>query len=230
MHRKQIPNESARGNGTLRVRTAIATIAACLAFLLIAACSDGSEEDEAAIRAVFSGYISALEARDGWAAAEYLCHDTVESWSEIHRLAAYGPGADVRSLPAFERLVLATTRLRLEQSQLREMDGRGLLEYAISEGMFLGSALEAATLGEIEVEEDSALAELVLPDSTLPFLRFVRQNGNWHLDLTALQERVSQTLEAQARLRSMSVDELILGILSVDVEQRVTSNIFGSSY
>lgn len=187
-----------------------------------------SAEDEAAIRETFQGYKGALLDGRGGDAADLVTSETIAFYEETSMVALQAPEAELRERPVVDRLQVLTLRHRMTAAQLRSMGGRDLFAYAVDEGLIGAEQVETLDIGEIEIEGDTASGAIVTGEQEVDLARwrFLRQEGQWRLDLLALFPLTEFALEQAADDAGLEVDELLIQALEISSGERVSPDIW----
>lgn len=162
-------------------------------------------EDEQAVADAFDGYVASMGSGDGDTMLTYMSSETVAWFEDAVELTKSGGPADIESADPIKKLLIAQTRATVPADELQQL----------TPGSMLASTLEGAsgdqTAGEIEINGDTALVEVVRPGQTggAPQADFVNESGKWLVNLTEDTEQARTSLEAQAETEGVSVDDLV---------------------
>ena len=188
---------------------AILTLLLCVSFAFLAQCSRDTESD--AVREVFEQYKAAYSAGDGEAAAATLTESTFEYYDQIRHLVLYAEAKLVWSQPASVLGVLLQVRLEGDLDRVEEMDGKEFFVYCFEQDWATGLDVEEAPLDKIEVDGATAMesepAEAM--GHQLGWL-FSRTNGQWHIDVPAIDRSYDAFMQDMARQARMSLPELFI--------------------
>lgn len=157
-----------------------------------------AQDDAVAINTCFRQYQQAIGSKNAAAALRYFSRNSFSFYDSVLHLARFADSQQLASQGVMRQLLVLTLRVRVPHSEIRVMTGTSLLEYAINSGMIGNVGQTGTDLGNIEVNRDTAWAQLMVEGSPTELkLRFLREH-QWTLDLmhlvTAGERGVEQML------------------------------------
>ena len=195
--------------------------------IIILSCTSNTKEDETSIKQTFDGYKAAILADQGKKAIEYLDKHTIDYYSRLLELTKKADSLEVDKLNVLDKLMVLIMRLKLNKDELKSMDSKGLLEYAINNGMIGKESVEQSSLGNIKVKNDKGEAEYVVGGKKTPlFIEFYKEAGGWKLDITSIMDESIEALNAKIREEGMTENDFVKGVIESRYEEPVTSELW----
>ncbi|MEM1414532.1 MAG: hypothetical protein AAGH15_06515 [Myxococcota bacterium] len=209
-----------------------ATAALALALFASSATAQAPDPADAAKAAeVWDGYIAALVARNGSAAAALVMPDTHAWYERMARLALRGSAEEVRSLDLMGRMTTLMFRARLPADTLERLSGRELFALAVDRG-WVGSQLPRG-FQLTRVDGARGFGTFQTPAGTSPELELMRRapgGDGWRLNLMQVmnlgRDALQQVLQGMADQAGTDVDTALLGLLSQVVGRRLGPEIW----
>lgn len=221
--------------GRLSRRTVL-RLATLVLVALLASCSPsrGGKVDEAArqreansIRQVFAGFRTSFLAADGRGTASALSAATIQYFEELRGLAVSGGPQDFAQRPLLDRLAATLLRVRIPAGQLTRSSSQELAGVAITSGLIERDLLAHAEIGEVEVGPDTATGVLVdSGEPTRVTFSFLREGGQWKIDLTPLRELADFALVQMARSRGIEEDQLVFQLARERTGRPVDASVY----
>lgn len=182
---------------------------------------------DAAVRSNFEQYRAALLAADGAAVPALVSPATIDYYSELARLAAYGGPTEIAARPIADRLTIARLRVIRTHDELVALDGPGLLRLGVDEGLIDSASVRDIQLGDIRVDGERAAAQLVIAGEPSPVdFEFVQAGPEWKFDLAPTLVMASDVFGSQAAESGLGEDEFIFQIVELATGTPVDSTIF----
>jgi hypothetical protein len=188
----------------------------------------GPPGNEASIRVVFDRYKDAAMRDEGREVAALVSNESIAHYGGLLRAAQASGGkvSDRDSLRLVDRMQIEMLRKMLSPERLASMTPTEAVAYAF-EGRMLGEEFEASSrLDRIAIEGDAATARHVARGRAVgaPYreatFRFVRQDGEWRVDLF-------HTLELmEAQLGDLAVHS---GVPAEDLAEKIVSVFTGEA-
>lgn len=191
-------------------------LGALLAGLVLGSGAVAGESDR--IRASFHGYVAALVAHDGAAAATMVTASSLEREERLRDLALMAPVDIVAALPPADRLAVLRLRHEFTAEELRPLGGADLIRIAVEEAWSSPKPLSALTVAEIVEEGEAATLRVERAGEPVP-VRLVlrREQGLWKLDLEELARgsdaALAETLAFRAQRANVSVEEVLRWVI-----------------
>ena len=175
-------------------------ILSLLALVVIEPAAAQSASDS--VRTAFEAYKAALLAADGPAVVRTVDRRTLEYYGDSVDRALDADSATVADLGFLDRLMVFSMRHRAPADTVRTFDGATALAYGVRHGWIDGLGVRLTSIGDVEVERDEAVAEMLLNGVASPGseMTFRREGDTWRLDLTSMHpqaERDSQKMVAE---------------------------------
>jgi hypothetical protein len=198
----------------------------CLPILLLLALPAAAQVDD--VREAFLTYKTAVILSDGQAAAEVVSRGSHEHFRELAEQALTLDRDGLRGIALTERLYTLLLRLTLEPGELSSMSGAELVAYTVDRGWIGRSGAPRLEIGPSVVEGDNATAAILRPDGVeTPFsLSFVRQEGQWRLDLVAMMELIHVAFENAQQESGFDEDEFVMRMLEQGTNRTVGPEIW----
>lgn len=172
-------------------------------------------EDEEQVENAFYAYKVAILNDRGAEAVGLLSRSTVDYYERMRHLALYATKAELEKESTINLMHALALRLRVPTDELHEMNGRSVLEHALDRGWVEKNSVAAFEVRDIRVSEETAAVEIASEhEPGTAQMRFVREQGEWKLDLTFLMQGAGEQLEALARQQDLSREEFLLIMLS----------------
>lgn len=156
-----------------------------LAFILNS-CS-AQKKEEKLVRKSFENYKSAILNDKGKEAVQYIDSRTLTYYSEILTKTKNADSIEVNNLGLMDKLMVFSIRHRATKSEILSFDAKGLLIYAIKEGMVGKNSVANNTVGDVEIDGDFAKGQFIANGQKTPFyFHFYKEEGIWKIDLTSV--------------------------------------------
>jgi hypothetical protein len=184
---------------------------ACLAVCpLMSGCGDGDEK--AAIEESWEKLTSAMAAQDPKAYMETLSPQSMRYYDTLCQQIRTSKHDEVRRMETADKATIIMMRNRCTKDELKKLDGKGLVEMAMTRGWMGGERRSEVTLGKIQLHGTSARGQLVVRDTeTDIWMDFYKEGEGWKVDLTRGNEQMNEAFDRMARMFGVSVDDYILG-------------------
>lgn len=190
------------------------------ALLLVLPLSAVANPDD--VEASFQAYQAALLASDGPRAADMVTRSSHQLYRTYAEQALSLDRAGLERLHVADRMSVLLMRHSLAPARLKEMSGRDIIAYAVTEGWIDKDGTAAIRLGDYRVEGDWASAALLQPDGqATPFrMEFLKEDGVWRLDLEKLLALARFGIEAGIKQTGMSEEEFLVFLLEFTTGRR----------
>lgn len=163
---------------------------------------------------LFESLRDAAQRGDGRKLADALSKNSVTRLEAVRAAARLNGEADRRLSPA-ERLAAGALRRAVTPAELNRKNIGDLAADALSRRGAFGRDLEQATLGPMQVKGDRASAPLLARGQpTLFTADFIREAGQWKVDLGPGIKRGDMMLMGMAMMKGGDEGVIIDGILS----------------
>jgi hypothetical protein len=171
----------------------------------------GSNEPEA-VRTCYEDYVQAELARDGSKAVMLVSQSTKDFFGAIRELAIEAGPEQIRARPFCDRMFITMIRHRMDLNYVKQLTGEQLYMVGIRDGWLTAkSPGEGVSLENIEVDGDTARADLVVRGETLPFkIEFVKEQGQWKMDPTPSFRELENIMSKALEGRNVDLDQIVM--------------------
>lgn len=168
-----------------------------------------------AVKRAYAGYRTAVLAKDGSSAVEFIAGSAFAFYDEARRAALTATDAELKERPVSERLAVYVMRGSLDATLLRQGTARELVAGGVNAGLVGSAAIAATTIGAVEVSGDDAFADVLRGgEKTSSQYFFRRERGTWKFDIIPLLEGVDSAFASIAEEQGKSLDEVIQDTLT----------------
>ena len=166
------------------------------------------------ISETFENARAALAARRGAEVLPLLSRESRRRLEEIHRAARTGDGAAMQRLGPGERFAAQGLRRFVKPEELRRMSLGEVADLAIARGWLGPNIIARSSLSRATVVGDRATGRLMVDHKpALVPADFVREGGQWRIDLTMVFTYAGQMLTGMAAMSGKTeaayIDELL---------------------
>jgi len=176
------------------------------------------------VRERFRAYKEALQQRDGTAAVPLVSGASIGFYARCRDLALTASEEEVRELGFSERFTVLSFRHRSDAEELRAMSPTEVFAYVIDHGWT--ADIEDVRIAEVDVNGERAVAQLADAWNDEPGLPYVREDGEWRLDLVRLIELTDDQMDALAESSGTDQDDQILSTLELLTGTAPTADIW----
>ncbi len=225
-------------------RLAIASFM-CVLSIFLQGC-DKHAQDRAAIGMVVERLVSASESGDGKTYADLIAADNLEYDSRTLKMALSGKKADILALPFSQRYEILLVRLLGNRKELKELDGKGYVAWAVTNGLYEYMPGPNADLetGGLTFRGDEAYCDLVIKserrvrlgrrgsttiteEKPTPYtLRFALENGQWKFDRTTFTQALNIQIQTEINQAGVQEDNVLIGMLRESTGEQIPANIW----
>ena len=152
----------------------------------------------AAVRLRVQTYVHALDTRDVETARASVVRDTAAYYEDLRGLALTATRDQLESLDLMSVLLVLQIRNAVTGPELETLDGAGLFERAVAEGL-VGSEAKDVSLDDVWLDESGEKAEIRIEGQAVVWLRF--EDDDWRIDLPTMIQTIGATLGQLARER-----------------------------
>jgi hypothetical protein len=149
----------------------------------------------------FAAYRDAVAADDGRTAGALVTSETLEHAAYLRDLALYATRAELEAEPVGAEMHVLLLRLRLSAVELEAMDDRAVFAFGVEHG-FISNLWQARDeLRQFQPEPSGAgwAGRRVRREREVGArLRFLREDGEWRLDLLPEFRRLSELIQEAA--------------------------------
>jgi hypothetical protein len=134
---------------------------------------------------------------------------------------------EVRNMTTVDKITVLGFRHQIGIEQLQGLSERELFVYLVDQGQIGKEGVTDSGIGQISISGNTAEGEFLLRGQVSPFkYRFVKEEGVWRIDLTALLSVVDQGLRAAISQMEVTEDEFIVRMLKLMSGKPVTGDIW----
>ncbi len=135
----------------------------------------------------FDDYKSAILNDKGEEAVNFVDSRTIKYYSEILDKSKNADSTTVSSMGLMDKLMVLTIRHKTSKQDILSFDGKGLLVYAINEGMVGKGSVMNTSIGEVEIDGTFAKGQFISNGEIAPFhFNFYKEDNAWKVDLTSI--------------------------------------------
>jgi hypothetical protein len=199
-----------------------------LVFAVLALPLPAAAQPAVEVRETFLTYKTAVILSDGAGAAAVVSSDSHTYFRSLAEQALTFDHADLQQIALTERLYTLLLRTALQPNLLDSMSGSELVAFTIDRGWIGRNGAPRLEIGTSVIEGDSASAAILRPDGEeSPYdLQFVRQQGEWRLDLVALMELIHVAFQSEQEKSGLSEDEFVMRMIEHGTKQTVGPEIW----
>ena len=158
-----------------------------LFFTLLAVLHVNEQHDSTLIKACFNGYKNAILADQGKTAVTFVDSRTVKYYTDILQKTKTLDSAGIDKLTIMDKLTILMLRHRATKSEIKQLDGRSLLVYAIERGMVGKNSVQQLSIGEVLIRGDAAEGQVMVGAApTSLAYNFYKEDGAWKMDITSV--------------------------------------------
>jgi hypothetical protein len=163
----------------------------------VAVVADPLVEHEA-VREAVRHYAAALTAREPTAAAESVVADTFGYYEDLRIAALRATREQLESWDLMSVILILQIRTAITRAELEALDGRGLFERTVSEGL-VGDQVEDISLDVVWLDDAGERAEIRIDDEPIVWLRKDTSNdARWRVDIPEMIRLLGPAIEAMA--------------------------------
>jgi len=149
--------------------------------------SCSAQKEEKLVRRSFENYKSTILNDKGEEAVHYVDSRTITYYSEILAKTKNADSIEVNNLGLMDKIMVFSIRHRATKSEILSFDGKGLLIYAIKEGMVRKNSVANNTVGDVEIDGTFAKGRFIANGQKTPFyFHFYKEKDVWKIDLTSI--------------------------------------------
>lgn len=208
-----------------RLCSCIISIAFALVPYLATGCHSSPEPQ--LIRKCFAQYKQAILDRNGEEAVQQVDSSTLRYYASMKDAALNAKEQDVRNMTITDKINVLGFRHQIGIAQLQRLSEQELLVFLVDQGMTGREGVADSDLGQTSISGNTAQGEILSRGQKTGFkFRFVKDDGKWRLDLTALLPMVDQGMKGVVSRLGVNEDQFIVNMLERMSFKPVTSNIW----
>ena len=185
------------------------------------------KKEEKLVRKSFENYKSAILNDKGEEAVQYVDSRTVTYYSEILTKTKNADSIEVNELGLMDKLMVFSIRHRATKSKILSFDGKGLLVYAIKEGMVGKNSVANNTVGDVEVDGTFAKGQLIANGQKAPFyFHFYKEEDVWKIDLTSIFTIGTAAFKKMQEESGLKENEYLFSLLEMLTGRKPDSEIW----
>lgn len=197
-----------------------------LALIVFISCS-AQKKEEKAVRKSFDDYKSAILNDKGEEAVNYVDSRTISYYSEILNTTINADSLTVNSLVLMDKLMVLIIRHKTTKEDILSFDGRGLLIYAIDEGMVGKNSVANSIIGEVKIDGDFAKGQLIANEQKTPiYYHFYKEKGEWKIDLTSIFSIGTMAFKKMVDESGQEENEYLYMLLEMSTGKKPSADIW----
>jgi hypothetical protein len=175
----------------------------------------GQKKEEKQIRNTFDEYKSAILSKNGEEASKHLDQNTLGYYGEVLDYVINADSIQLSKLSIFDKVMVLIIRHETPKEKIMSFDGRGLLVYAVDQGM-IGDNVKSTTIGEIIIEENFAKGEVLSNGKGgSVYFHFNKENDQWKLDLTSIFDLTNMAFGAMIAQSGQEENQYLMQLLEM---------------
>lgn len=179
------------------------------------------------VKACMEGYKSAILKGKGEEALHFLDSRTVDYYSSILEKVKTADSSEIETYGLLDKMNVLIIRCRMDSSTIASLDGRSLIVKAIQMGMIGKNSVANNSLGEIIVDSNFALAQMVVRGKPQPmYMHFYREERQWKIDLTSMFPVGEGALREYISSQKQTDNEFMINMLTMLTGKQPDSSIW----
>jgi hypothetical protein len=189
--------------------------------------SHAQKSEKKLIRNSFDNYKTSILNDKGDDAVKYVDSRTVNYYAEMLEMTKHADSSHLNSLGLMDKLMVFSIRHRATKEEILSFDGKGLLIYAIKEGMVGKNSVANNAIGDIEIDGTFAKGQLIANGQKAPFyFHFYKEEDIWKIDLTSLFPIASMAFKKMQQESGMSENQYLFMLLEMITGKKPGSEIW----
>jgi len=198
-----------------------------LIIILISLNSKAQNQEEKSVIKSFDTYKNAILNDKGKLAANSVDSRTLTYYSNILDQTKNADSIKLNTLGIIDKFTVLTLRHRASRDEILSFDGRGVLEYAIKNGMVGKNSVANTSIGEVIIDGNFAKGQLVKNGQKAPFyFHFYKENNLWKIDITSLFSFGNMAFKKMIDDSGKNENEFFLYILEAMTGKKPSSEIW----
>jgi hypothetical protein len=195
--------------------------------ILLSVGSFSQTADVKAVRESFEKYKAAIMNDKGDEAAGWVDQNTIDYYSSILDKVRNADSAAVDKLGLLDKLMVFSIRHRTSAEEIKTMDGKGLISYAIKNGMVGKNSVANNSIGDVTISGKKAKGQVVIHGEKVPmYFEFNKENEIWKLDLTSIFPVSEKAFRGMVDESGETENEFFFRILKMLTNKEVSSDIW----
>jgi hypothetical protein len=187
-----------------------------LIFAFVMNSCSAQKKEEKLIRNSFENYKSAILNDKGEEAVQYVDSRTITYYSEILKKTKNADSIEVNNLGLMDKLMVFSIRHRATKSEILSFDSKGLLVYAIKEGMVGKNSVANNTIGDVKIDGTFAKGQFIANGQKAPFyFHFYKEEDKWKIDLTSIFTIGTAAFKKMQEESGLNENEYLLSLLEM---------------
>jgi len=204
------------------------SLLALLFIVLLYSCVSPNYDNEQ-IKQCFNKYKAAILNKDGTKGVECVDSMTLNFYSATLYKIINFDSVPIANEPTINKYTILKVRQIFTEDSIMQMDGKSLLRILMDKGFAGNNNIDKYELGNIEIDNDSAIVEKIIEGRKSPFtFRFNKEKSNWKLSVFSAREHDTYNRGIQqAILKSkLSEDNFILNYIENNSGSMLKKNIW----
>jgi len=187
----------------------------------------GWSAEPEAVSESFQSYKSAILDQKGESAVRLVTKRTVEEYQKYVDWALSADRKTLESLSFINRFQTFLLKHRIPLDTLKKLNGRSTFVYAVDRDWIGKNGVIRTTLGEIDVADKRANAEVIIGGQKVPNrFQFIKEEGIWKFDLIQVMRDTDQALKVAAKQKGLSENEFMFSLIETISGKKVNDSIW----
>jgi hypothetical protein len=187
----------------------------------------GNNENTEGVSNCFNGYKTAVLSQNGAEAIKFVDAQTLNYYAQMLDYSISISSSELQKKSFLDKLMILTLRHRATPEELHSFNGETLFIWAVENGMVGKESVQNASIGKIEIEDQSAKGQFVNNGQSTPFYyKFVKTGESWKIDLTSMFDISEKALLQMVKQQGMEQQEFIYYMLELLTGKEVDPNIW----
>jgi hypothetical protein len=200
---------------------------ACFLSLPVSREANGSDA-RAEIGQVWEQLKQAYGAGDGSQAVSLMTPGTIEYFGNVMTLALYADKDELKSVPLYDAVNAIVFRGIATAEVLRTQKPEEFVAQTIARNSLVGASLaqSKASVGEVDVDKQTAIATMVDEGKPVGKVRFEQVDGRWRFDLLSLRDVAQQAMESVQKSRQLNWEQTLSLFLLRNPDRSLPERVF----
>jgi len=175
-----------------------------------------SQGEKEKVKQAFKNYKQAILNDEGSKAVSYTDSKTLKYYNTALHKIKHADSLDLINMKRLDRFTVLAIRYRANKDEIMKFNGRSLFEYAINAGMVGKGSVMNNTIGDVEINGNTAKGRLLVNEAVTPFqLHFNKESGRWKVDITSIFPVAENAFDKMIKNSSMDENMYLMMILSM---------------
>ncbi|WP_336513834.1 hypothetical protein [Pollutibacter soli] len=198
-----------------------------IAFIFFSVNLLGQTAEGKAVKECFEKYKAAIMNDKGEDAANWVDQNTINYYSSVLAKVRNADSATVDQLSLLDKLMVFSIRHRARVEEIKTMDGKGLIVYAIKNGMVGKNSVARNSIGDITINGKKAKGQVLVNDEKTPlYFEFNKEYEVWKMDLTSIFPVSEKAFRGMIDESGETENEFLFRVLKMLTNRDVTGDIW----